>query len=160
MEIWKKITNWENYYEASSIGNIKSIRSGKILKPYIDKKGYLTISLCLNSFQVNVLVHRIIADLFCEKTEERTCVNHKDGNKSNNHFLNLEWVTYSENNNHADITGLRDVKGSKHPNSKLNESDVLFIRNTKISRKELADKFSVSVALIQMIQLRKIWKHI
>jgi len=160
MEVWMKVPDWTDYYEASSIGNIKSIRSGKILKPYADKKGYLTISLCLNGFQKNVLIHRIVADLFCEKSKDRVCVNHKDGDKSNNHFSNLEWVTYLENNNHADLTGLRNVKGSKHPLAKLHESDVIFIRSSQISRNDLAKKFSVTNALIQMIQKRKIWKHI
>ena len=54
-------------------------------------------------------VHRLVALHFVPgRTNERDVVNHKDGNKNNNHVSNLEWVTYSENNKHAFAIGRRD----------------------------------------------------
>lgn len=46
------------------------------------------------------MVHRLVAMCFLEKTNEKNIVNHKDGNKKNNHFDNLEWCTSSENTQH------------------------------------------------------------
>ena len=94
--------------------------------------------------------------------ENKNCVNHKDGDKSNNVYTNLEWVTYKENNHHADKNLLRDVKGENHYKSKLTNEIVRFIRENEniIPRKELAKKFDVTYALIQYVQKRKIWKHI
>jgi hypothetical protein len=46
-------------------------------------------------------VHRVVALVFCEKPIGKNFVNHKDMNKANNNYLNLEWVTSKENNAHA-----------------------------------------------------------
>lgn len=59
-------------------------------------------------------VHRLIAKAFCEgETEEKCFVNHKDGNKQNNHYANLEWVTPSRNLRHAHEKGLVNLKPRK-----------------------------------------------
>lgn len=51
-------------------------------------------------------IHRLVAKYFCDGYAEGLVVNHKDGNKTNNHYTNLEWVTQSENVKHAFSTGL------------------------------------------------------
>jgi len=74
-------------------------------------------------------------------------VNHKDGNKTNNYFENLEWIEARENCRHAVHIGLYDIKGEKHPNSKLTTSDVLHMRKLyfedKKTQKEIGKLFGV-----------------
>ena len=52
-------------------------------------------------------VHRAIAKMCIPNPENKPCVNHKNGDKYDNRISNLEWVTYSENNQHAYDTGLK-----------------------------------------------------
>lgn len=162
MEVWKDVIEWESLYQVSNYGNVKSKRTNKILKPYKTPSGYFTVSLCNNGYQKNVLVHRLVCLAFIGDMPILDCVNHKDGNKQNNRLENLEWSTYYENNIHAIETGLKDIKGESHFNSKLNNEAVIFIRNNKLklTQKDLALKFGVSQALIGMVQAYKIWRHI
>lgn len=81
------------------------------------------------------LVHRLIAETFLGHQMGKF-VNHKDGNKTNNALINLEWVTPQENNQHAVDTGLRIyTKGLYHPSCKLTQDLVNEIRDRFLSGK-------------------------
>jgi hypothetical protein len=56
------------------------------------------------------LVHRLVAKAFIRNPEGKKTVNHKDGNKQNNHYLNLEWATHSDNERHAWRLGLKKTE--------------------------------------------------
>lgn len=97
-------------YQISSIGTVSNPR-GYILKGNNNGKGYLSIHLSgsTNNKQ-RLYIHRIVAQAFIPNPDNLPQVNHKDGNKSNNHVDNLEWTTQLENNRHAWNTGLcKDV---------------------------------------------------
>lgn len=90
-------------------------------------------------------------------------VNHKDGNKLNNHISNLEWISQAENCSHAVEIGLMDRKGSKHPLSKINEKEVLEMRRLfglGYTHQKIADIFNICRPNVSMIVSRKRWKHI
>lgn len=116
-EFWKPITGFEDLYEVSSIGRVRSndrevghrwggraIKRGKVLAPRADKDGYLFVSLCTNGVSVNAKVHRLVAKHFLPASDLAE-VNHRDFKKTNNVAPNLEWVTRKANQRHASTGG-------------------------------------------------------
>lgn len=109
MEKRKDIPEREWYYQVSTYGNIRSSKRrwscGKILTPrknhWSSPRSYYQVHLCRNWKSKNELVHRYVAQVFVPNIENKPDVNHKDGNKLNNHFSNLEWVTKKENIQHS-----------------------------------------------------------
>lgn len=95
-EKWEIIEEYPNYM-ISTLGNVKSIKTNKILKQYINKKGYVHIGLSIKGKLHNCQVHRLVAKTFIDNPLNKPCVNHIDFNPSNNNVDNLEWVTHSEN---------------------------------------------------------------
>lgn len=104
IEEWKDIKGYEGLYKISNHGRIKSNKhynKNKILKPIIKNRRYQEISLTKNNKKKSVKIHRLVALHFILNPDNKSQVNHKDGNKQNNHISNLEWVTASENMKHA-----------------------------------------------------------
>lgn len=102
-EIWKDIKGYNGLYQVSNTGFVKSFQTKT---PFIKKfnknhQGYLSVALCLDNKVKLVKIHRLVAEAFLPNPENKPQVNHKDGNKSNNHVDNLEWVTASENIKHS-----------------------------------------------------------
>ena len=121
-EIWKAvpIEPYSDYYKVSNIGNVKRIKAFRTKNPigyvkyYIGSHGYKTVYLSTPNAAKNFLVHRLVALAFIGKPAGRSQVNHIDGNKLNNQIDNLEWVTPSENIQHAYDTGLIDYYSKDH----------------------------------------------
>ena len=92
-EIWCPIKGYENIYEVSDKGRVKSLKFGKerILKLGITTDGYLMVKLLKNGEKKNLLVHRLVAQTFIPNPDNLPEVNHKDENKENNSVQNLEW---------------------------------------------------------------------
>src|SRR5690606_18439370 len=90
--------------------------SGEIVKIRINKGGYKNANFKqaeLNRF-TNLLIHRILAQVFIPNPNNYKCVNHIDGDKQNNDLKNLEWCTGSQNTQHAHKTGLVDFSKRNH----------------------------------------------
>jgi hypothetical protein len=114
MEIWHPCAGFETHYEVSNLGNVRSIERmvrhhkgglkkspAKVLKQGKSKSGYYIVNFCVDGVKSNHTVHRLVARAFIANESNKPQVNHKDGNKLNNHIDNLEWVTVSENGLHA-----------------------------------------------------------
>lgn len=107
MEKWKSIKGFENLYEISNMGNIKSLGNKKnhskiiYLKKGENRGGYEYVVLQNNKKIKSKLVHRLVAEAFIPNPENKKQVNHIDGNKKNNCVENLEWNTPSENILHS-----------------------------------------------------------
>lgn len=100
-EIWKLIEGYEGKYSVSNMGRVRNDNNGKILNGTL-KSGYK----CVYLDRKTRLVHRLVADKFCKKEKEKNVVNHKDGNRINNKYSNLQWTTQTENVQHAHNTKL------------------------------------------------------
>ena len=99
-ELWKGVPGYEDYYEVSDCGRIRSFHTGRIMGTGLNN-WYRSISLCKNGTKKSVCVHQVVAKVFIPNPENKPCVNHIDGDKTNNHVSNLEWATFKENELHS-----------------------------------------------------------
>lgn len=124
-EIWADILGYEGYYQISSLGNVRSVDRtitqsnghsiqlrGRPKKLSTDKDGYKGCTLSMNGVNTYPRVHRLVAKAFIPNPNNLREVNHIDGNKCNNCFNNLEWVTRAGNEHHAIIFGLKRKRQS------------------------------------------------
>ena len=137
-EVWKDVVGYEDYFTISNHGRLFGKRSGRVLKWTKTEKGYLAHATRLGGRKSKAILlraHRLVADAFIENDCGRPEVNHIDGDKTNNHVDNLEWVTKSENALHAYDTGLNN----KEHLLGANNSASFF--KTELDRKDAYDAF-------------------
>ncbi len=101
----KQIKNYENYFIYDN-GDVLNTLTDKILKGSIGEHGYKYYRLSKEGKKKMFYAHRLVAEAFIENPNNLPVVNHKDGNKLNNNIENLEWVSYSQNSEHAHKTKL------------------------------------------------------
>lgn len=119
MERWKIIKENPEYMISDS-GAVKRVSSGRI-NSIRDKKGYLVTDLYRDGKRKTVRVHRLVAEEYLPNPDNKPEVNHIDGNKHNNFYSNLEWVSKKENCRHAWENSLArpsyGMLGKKNPNA-------------------------------------------
>ena len=100
---YKQIPGLPVGYLVNMSGEIISTRRGVIqkLKCSVNGFGYRTFSCYQDNKSKSIFVHKCVAKVYCNNPENKPIVNHKDGDKLNNHYLNLEWVTKSEDVRHC-----------------------------------------------------------
>lgn len=145
--------------------------NGKLLTQYGNGNGYLFISVNGGQYYV----HRLVAFKFIPNPENKPQVNHKNGIKWDNFYLNLEWNTASENGKHAYKNGLNHVSeyqkeqtskacsGSSNIHARLTEKDIPVIKEMKslgMTNKAIANIFNVNRETIGYIIREKTWKHV
>lgn len=149
--------------------------SGKVLKPRPTNCGYTRVVAYQDGKAIPLLIHRLVADVFCEgASEARRHVNHKNGDKSDNRAENLEWVTPSENALHAIARGLIDpakggatrrargsCAGERNGRAKLTTDLVREIRSTKFKYGEAPwRRYGISSALFSMVKRGIVWQGV
>lgn len=147
-ECWKPVNGYESIYEISSFGNLKNIKTGRMMHPSKNGQGYMIITLSKNNHQRMARVHRLVALAFLSQGEAmRRVVNHKDGDKINNNISNLEWVTPKINSKHAVETGLinNDVVVQMNDYGKV----IAFYHSTR----EAANKTGIDYSAISSVML-------
>lgn len=124
MQIWKEIKDYEGVYEVSNFGEIRSMDHrvpckgnttrlvvGRVKKLCTNRNGYKITTLCKENKMFTLTLHQAVAQAFIPGFVKGTELNHKDGNKTNNHVTNLEVSNPSHNQFHAVRTGLVKHKG-------------------------------------------------
>jgi hypothetical protein len=109
-----KIENFKDYFVDQN-GIVYSHKYGKckVMKQQNHRKGYKVVTLVDRDFKKTLKVHRLVATAYLKNPFNKEQVNHKDGDKTNNHLSNLEWATQSENQIHAHQSGLMNNKIQK-----------------------------------------------
>ena len=144
----KAIKNYENLYSVTTDGRVYSHISNKFLKPQIMANGYYTVTLCSAESRVSAYIHRLVAETYIDKPEHFNVVNHKDGDKCNNHLSNLEWTDYSGNLEHAYEIGLRSSE-RKHSDEFCSKVFAYLIDGWR--QKDVADALGISVPVVKSL---------
>ena len=136
IEIWKDIKGYENLYQVSNMGKIKSLGNGsssqskhRIMKLCFSTKGYLMVGLCKNGDKKTFKVHRLVAEAFLPNPDNLPQVNHKDEDKTNNSVDNLEWCDTDYNLHYG--SRLNRISCSNTNNIKLSKS-VIALKDNKV----------------------------
>jgi len=120
METWKDIKGWEGLFQISDHGRLKSFLkdpNGYIRSVKNGNGWYLTTTLTSGGRKMQTKrIHRLVAEAFIPNPDGKPTVNHKDLNKQNNHFENLEWAYYAENMGHAISHGVDFFSSMNHYN--------------------------------------------
>lgn len=142
-------------YTITEFGEVINNRWNRKVKPQPNGKGYLRVHIAGKMR----FVHRLVAEMYVPNPNNYPQVNHKDGNKTNNHASNLEWVTNSGNREHAVKNGLH-IHGDKCPWAKLSSKKVEYIRqHPEISPKEFAKMYGVTPSAIRNARRGVTWKN-
>lgn len=175
-EYWLPVTGYENSHMISSFGRLKGLlresihRYGgkrivreKILNPVINDNGYYITNLKHPSKMLRI--HRLVGKAFIPNPENKRCINHKNGIKTDNRVENLEWATHGENNLHAYKTGLKKAhvrRGEDNSSCKINSKIAIEIFNSlkEYSVRDISIKFNVTKHLVYSIKYKKSWKHV
>ena len=161
-ENFKEITDYP-IYQVTSYGRIYNTILKKFRKLYLRKDGYFYVDLYNNGIGKTFGVHRLVANEFCyERSDEKNVVNHKDGNKLNNYYKNLEWCTIQENITHACETGLKkineDASAAILTNEEVKEI-IELLMDTNIKMKDIANHYGVVRGAIFNIYSKLTWKN-
>lgn len=151
-EIWKDTVEFPDRFEVSNLGNIRNKKT-KVLKKQVNSgssKGYKAIIVSVNNKSTNHSVHRMVAKAFIPNPEGKPQVNHKNSIRDDNRVENLEWVTVSENIQHAMKYGNMThaaSKGVKRPNAHSKYHNVCWredkkrwVTTTKLNGKRLSQR--------------------
>jgi hypothetical protein len=164
MEEWKDVVGWEEFYEVSTLGNVRSKRKKIILKPS-NVLGYRQVMLCKDGKRITGRINRLVAKAFIPNPENKPQVNHKNGVRNCDLVENLEWVTESENVQHSyDKLNRLPTHGQTHNKAKLTNDQVREIRGKyipyKYSYAKIGKEYGVDQSAIFLIIKGKNWKYL
>lgn len=176
MEKWAEIPRY-SLYQASTMGRLKTFNwknqgRERIMKPALDGCGYLRTMLKNDNGKIETIkVHRIILKTFLgEPIFDNYECNHKNGIRTDNRLINLEWISRSENQRHSyNFLGREKKFGEKNHEATLSDSQVIEIRknyeygkNCKKGKTKLqiAKEYNTSFSVIKRIIQGNTWRHL
>jgi hypothetical protein len=121
----------------------------------ISNKGYKKVDLSINGKRKHQTIHRMVAELYVPNPNNYPCVNHKDGNKFNNNYSNLEWITLKQNSQHS-VKVLHKEVGENHSRARIPNKIVSYIKRCRENSVEpnyerIANTYRVGIRHIKNI---------
>jgi hypothetical protein len=163
-EMWKPI--FGGVYSVSDEGDVMRVKrgrgamAGKCLAHPLDSSGYPNLSFCVDGKQNQLRLYNVVAMLFLGERPAGTEINHKDGNKTNCAASNLEYVSKSENVQHAHDAGLIRKPGKRSRLTKTDVGTIREMRATGESQGNIAKQFGIDQGHVSAIVNRKIWRSV
>ena len=159
-------------YFVNTYSEVFSFKYGQLLKPVLNHGGYLIVSLNANpalgldeKHRFQRKIHRLSMIAFNPiDNYQNFQVNHKDGNKLNNHISNLEWMTSKENIQHSIETGLRKFENlGQKINSQIAIEVKELLKSKKYTHKEIVNiigKERITEVIVDNIATGKSWTNV
>lgn len=162
--------NIKDCYIINELGEIYNTNTGNKIKQKIERDGYVRVSLMKKTGGTTyVQLHRLKMMAFHPVDNmEKLQVNHIDGNKQNNDFSNLEWVTSQENIHHAiknNLTNFEYIQGEKTNFAKYTEKDakrvIELLKTNKYTDKQISQITGYPIrSFIAKIRRKETWKYL
>lgn len=165
-ELWVGIQGYEGFYQVSNLGRVRSVTRwsvnnggrqrlvGRIMRLGVNNPGYLFVFLCRDGRPKVHSVSRLVALAFIPNPSYLPQVNHKDGQRTNNHAFNLEWVTNGQNQKHSYAMGLHKPRGQSKTTPEQRK-EIRRRRRAGDSLRVIASDFGLGKETIRQIGLRK-----
>lgn len=149
----RKIPSLNFLYEISEDGRVfRNVKSKKQLRQSKTNSGYWIVSPCIKGERKTVTVHSLVAECWLGERPSGYEIDHKDKDKNNNHYLNLKYVTHSENNLN------REMKW-KIKTVLIKDKERLEFETAKLASEYLAQKYNAKYKTIRF-KMSKRRKHI
>lgn len=150
-------------YGITNKSRVVNLKNSTLLKPKVDRSGYLRVTMFPSGNRIERRVHRMVAEYFIPNPEQLPHVNHIDGNKKNANIHNLEWITPLGNSRHALAMGLLRV-GEDVPTSVISEKQAIAILEDSrrgLSNSEIRRRHPYATkSIVEKIANRTRWKHL
>lgn len=175
-EIWKFIEGYNNRYQVSNLGRVKSLKKddicpngGKFVREERIMKfsltnGYNRVGLLRDGKYRHWFIHRLVAIAFIDNPHNKPFVNHINSIRTDNKVENLEWCTQKENVIHAHKMGRHPKKiGEEHHNSTVTKQQIIEIKKlikNGIMPTPISKITGINVGMIYNIKAGYSWKHI
>jgi hypothetical protein len=172
-ETWESVVGYKGFYDVSNLGRVRRIRytckgcglqDFYVLQPRPQSKKipYLRVTISKDGIETYDAIAIMVLEAFTgPKPTPNHTANHKDGDKQNNRLSNLDWLSKSEQIQHAIEMGLRPrIMGIAERSRKVTPNDVLAIRKSTKTNRELAEIYPLSREHISGIRNRRFWKHV
>jgi hypothetical protein len=161
--IWR-IVQQARMYEVSDRGDVRSLHTGRILRPCTLKRGgYLAVSLWIDGRGKTYTVHQLVATAFHgPRPSARHHAAHRDGDKKNNTAANVQWATKEENEADKRLHGTANI-GERNGSARFQPSDILAMRSAfenGTPRAAIMDRFGVEQSHLSRILNRRLWKEL
>ena len=132
--IWKQIQGYPNY-EISICGQVRNFKTKRILKFYINKKGYYCVELSKNNIGTKHRIHRLVILNFIPNIENYDCVDHVNGIRLDNTISNLRWCSNQQNcyNRSLSTRNTSGIKGVSWDKDRQKWRAIIFFKGKKIS---------------------------
>jgi len=170
-EEWRAVPGFEGKYEVSSYGQMRSLDRlvgprrlrGQIMKVKYDRHGYIWYRPCSEGKYKPTSAHSMVAAAFIGPRPVGLHINHIDGNKTNNHYSNLEYVTPQQNAKHALDTGLMKRHGEENHQAKATAEQVragyeLLLQGVGVTK--AARAVGLSPITLQSVKGGWLWKSL